>query len=55
MDRFTFSVGGTYFFSCSKCPKNGLCNYTSDCRDVLLEKLAEYEDEAELKEEGCFH
>ncbi len=47
MNRLTKKEGGWYSHNCKNCPKYGQCDDSADCVDVILERLAAYEDAEE--------
>ena len=44
MDRLARKDEYGFSAVCENCPKHGMCNDSSDCEDVLAEKLFAYED-----------
>lgn len=44
MERLTKKVDGVYITTCDNCPKQGDCYDSTDCVDVLVDRLAAYED-----------
>lgn len=52
MDRLTKRNGDGYSLNHDGCPKRGDCYDSADCVDVLVNRLAKYEDEAEKLHDG---
>ena len=44
MERLTMRKAGHVFVDCNNCQRRGECNDTLDCVDVLVDRLAYYED-----------
>lgn len=44
MDRLTKKFNGAYATNCDNCPKHGNCYDATNCRRVLVNRLAAYED-----------
>lgn len=47
MKRLTKKVDGVYITNCDNCPKQGDCYGATDCVDVLVDRLAAYEEAEE--------
>lgn len=47
MKRLTKKDDGVYIANCDNCPKRGNCYDSTDCEDVLVDRLAAYEDAEE--------
>lgn len=52
MNRLTKKIDEGYILNHENCPKHGNCYDSADCVDVLLKRLAAYEDEAEKLHDG---
>ena len=47
MKRLTKKVDGVYITNCDNCPQQGDCYGATDCVDVLVDRLAQYEEAEE--------
>lgn len=47
MDRLTKQAGDGFSIDCEKCPKRGQCNDSTDCVEVISNRLARYEEAEE--------